>query len=561
MLARTLRATSSFLLLGFVLAASPPAAAQDACQGFDSKHTITRLGGPNAFAPGGVQTRENLQEYFVRHEVEIRSALESQGLGGEVADALFSAVRRNVGITERRMPEGELLEWMAYRKGGEIRTIDKICMKLPDSAPAFEITVVTAEAGPPVQPGCTLDVATECDPDGTSTFRVRTAPGATVTMEGPERTRTIVDGGESTWTGPIDDPYAADYSFTVTNEAATVETVTSYTFLVPRECMNLAFVGRSEEERAGEPATCREQRDLSQPVCPVPPVTCTIELDESEVRRGSEVGYRVTGEWAELDLELQLDGIPVTEPELTADSGSFVAEKRGTYTVVGTATNVVGDTHVCRASVDAVGFDWIVRPFGAYLSVDDERFGAAVVPQLKQGCPCPAGTGFGYDDGWGVGVNVERLFSDRIGLELRGLYGQLDDQFRIEANGLGIDESDDADYWNLSLGLNVHLTPSHRLDWYAGPFVGYGDIDGHESLAVDRSLEYEADGDVTWGAQTGLDWPFGASPWSLHLGARYTVFSADLTQRYTEPGGAVLEQSGSVDLDPITVELGVAYHF
>ena len=83
------------------------------------------------------------------------------------------------------------------------------------------------------------------------------------------------------------------------------------------------------------------------------------------------------------------------------------------------------------------------------------------------------------------------------------------------------------DYWDLSLGLNVHLTPKGAVDWYAGPFVGYSVVDGHESLVVDRSLEYDAKGGLTWGVQTGLDWPFGDSPWSLHVGGRYTRYAAD----------------------------------
>ena len=58
-----------------VLAASSPSAAQGVCPGFDRKHTITRLGGPNAFAPGGTQnrTRAELQEFFVANAEEIYS--------------------------------------------------------------------------------------------------------------------------------------------------------------------------------------------------------------------------------------------------------------------------------------------------------------------------------------------------------------------------------------------------------------------------------------------------------------------------------------------------------
>ena len=46
-------ATSLLFILGITLAASSPSAAQGVCQGFDRRHTITRLGGPNAFGAGG----------------------------------------------------------------------------------------------------------------------------------------------------------------------------------------------------------------------------------------------------------------------------------------------------------------------------------------------------------------------------------------------------------------------------------------------------------------------------------------------------------------------------
>ena len=44
-------------------------------------------------------------------------------------------------------------------------------------------------------------------------------------MEGPGGSRTVIEGGASTWTGPWEDPYRANYAFTVTNEGVDTETV------------------------------------------------------------------------------------------------------------------------------------------------------------------------------------------------------------------------------------------------------------------------------------------------------------------------------------------------
>jgi outer membrane protein W len=557
-------ATSLLFMLGMMtLAASSPSAAQGGCPGFDRKHTIRRLGGPNAFAPGGThkRTKAELQKFFAANEATIRSILASRGLGDEVADALLKAIREDTGITERPMPEGERLEWMAYRKHGKARTIANVCLTLPGSAPAFIITIPMVTAVATARPDCSIDVGTDLQPGRAGTLRVRTAPGARVTMEGPAGSRTIIEGGASTWTGPWEDPYRANYAFTVTNEGVDTETVHTYTFLVPRECFNLAFIGRTEEHRKRE--TCTDRRT----VAPLPPTTCDkLVLDKTEAHRGDVVSYQVTGKWMTLDLELLLDGKPLPDVHLTGGSGTFTVTQPGTYTIVATTTNELGDktsSPNCQKSVHVapevvpVPARWIVRPFGAFLFANGDTSGTVTLGP----CPCGAHTTYGYDHGFGLGVSVERLFSDRIGVEARGLYARLKDEFRIEGNGIGFTESGRRNYWDLSLGLNVHLTPNGKVDWYAGPFVGYSTVDGRTSLVVDRSLEYDPEGRVTWGAQTGLDWPFGHSPWSLHGGARYTRFAPDVTIRYTDPTGAVLEQRKSIGLHPITLELGVAYHF
>ncbi len=558
---RPVSAAAPLLLMVVMMmaAASRPAVAQDVCPGFDRAHTITALGGRHAFAPGGVETLPDVQATFERYAEEIRAALAQEGLGDEVADALLAVVRQGDGITERPMPQGERLQWMAYRKDGTVATIDNVCLRLRRAAPAFEITVPVLTAATTPSVDCGIDVATDCRPGSTSTFQVRSAPGARVTLDGPGGTRTVIEGGQTTWTGPIEEPYDADYTFTVTNEAATVETVTTYTFLVPRECLNLALVGESRQQRPGSPVSCTERRTVARPACPVPPPpACTIDLERVEARRGEEVGYRVTGRWTELELELAHNGTPVSEPALTAEQGELRLAKRGAYTLIGTVTNEVGDTATCVARLEAAGVDWIVRAFAAYLMPDDATVRGAVSPG---GCPCAADTAYGYGNGFGFGLGVERLLSERLGVELRGLYARPDDDFRIEANGVGISSSDRRDYWDLSLGLNVHLLPDHRLDWYVGPFVGYSEVQGGTLLVVERSLEYDAQGDVSWGAQTGLDWPFGDGPWALHAGARYTWYDADIGHRYTDPQGAVHQQPKSLGLDPFTLELGLAYRF
>src|ERR1035437_9387752 len=322
-------ATSLLFMLGMMtLAASSPSAAQGVCRGFDRKHTITRLGGSNAFSPGGThtRTRAELQEFFAANAEEIRGILASRGLGDEVANALLDALRQDTGITERTMRDGERLQWMAYRRHGKAKTIEDVCLDLPGAAPAFVITLPMVTAAETARADCSIDVTTDLQPGGPSTIRVRTAPGARATMEGPAGSRTIIEEGASSWTGPWDDPYRADYAFTVTNEGATTETITTYTLLVPRECLNLAFLGRTEEQRSGKRETCSERRTVPRPPPPPPPSTSTCDklvLDKTEARPGDVVSYQVTGKWVNLELEVLLDGEKLPDVRLTGESGTL----------------------------------------------------------------------------------------------------------------------------------------------------------------------------------------------------------------------------------------------
>ena len=559
----TLTALLAMVLGATILAAGASlAGAQGVCSGFDRTHIITRLGGPNALGPGGLETVADLQAYFAANPDDVRSILASRGLGDEVADGLLAAVREGAGLTERPMERGETLRWMAYRKGGEIVTIENVCLRLAGSAPAFEIAVPVVTVRRGATADCTLEATTDCRPDGTGSLTVQAAPGARVVLEGPGGARTVLDGVESSWTGPMDDPSHAAHVLRVTGAAMSSETVTTYRFLVPRECVNLSLVGQTEHERPGAPVRCEERTEVSCPPPPPPPPTCTVELDRTRVRPGEPVTYSVTGRWTSLDLELRHDGLPQSQPELDRDGGVLAVSRRGDYSIVGTASDEQGDTVTCRASFEVVGADWIVRPFAAALFVDGGETGGDVfVPAGAKSCPCSPATTFGFDDGFGLGVSLERRLGERFGLEARVLYGRLDDRFWIGANGVGITDRDTADYWDLGLGLNVHLTPRRALDWYVGPFLGYGTVEGHTSLAFDRSLEYDPEGGLTWGVQMGLDWPLGAGPWALHVGARYTRYRADVVRRYTSPAGLVTEQTGALDLDPVTAELGVAYRF
>ena len=337
------------------------------------------------------------------------------------------------------------------------------------------------------------------------------SPGVRVTMDGPEGSQTLIDGSGTTWSGTVDEPYTGDYSFTATAEAEGTETVTTYVFVVPKVCLNLALVETSSETRSAGTESCTETAE-PDPLCVAPPAECDISVSPSEIRAGESVDVEVTGHWAENGLDLEVrneDGQPVSKPAVSGPSDSVKFSRAGSYTVAGTATNEDGETAPGEAGVEVTGY--------------------------------------------GVGAGFEYFFNDRWGLEGRGLYGQLDSEFTLDLGPAWEMDDDTLSYWEVSFGPNLHLTPNHAADFYIGPFVGYGSLDDGEYSAFGRTVDAEFDGDVLWGAQVGLDWPFGAnSQWGLHLGARYTDFSVDVSTPVAD------EELG---IDPLSAEIGLTYWF
>lgn len=78
---------------------------------------ITRLGTSQSVCPGGIQTAEELQEFFAKNPSAVRQILADSGWSGS-ADALIAAVAAGE-MTERAYPVGTQLAWMGSKTKGE----------------------------------------------------------------------------------------------------------------------------------------------------------------------------------------------------------------------------------------------------------------------------------------------------------------------------------------------------------------------------------------------------------------------------------------------------------
>ena len=146
------------------------------------------------------------------------------------------------------------------------------------------------------------------------------------------------------------------------------------------------------------------------------------------------------------------------------------------------------------------------------------------------------------DSAVGLGAAYEIGLSPRWGIETDLSATEL--TFDVEAEGATV-ELGKAWMIPLVVAVHYHFTPKARADVYAGPVFGYtlwGTLDGpFGSISLDP--------DFGFGLQVGVDLPFsGESGWSGCASLRY----------FTAAAG---DASATIDVDPLTLRVGIGYRF
>jgi outer membrane protein W len=121
--------------------------------------------------------------------------------------------------------------------------------------------------------------------------------------------------------------------------------------------------------------------------------------------------------------------------------------------------------------------------------------------------------------GAGAGLQAEYRASPRLGIEI-GVMGA--SEFSISNSG-GRGDFSITGFAPLSLGLNAHLTPGKKCDFYAGPqfaLVNYGTDRSWRGLST-AGTRVSADSDWAWGLVAGLDVPLGKRGWLFNANLRY----------------------------------------
>ncbi len=539
----TVRNVIALTLLAMAAVTMPVAAAGgEVCDGYDQKQRISRLGGRAAFSKVPVKSPAELREQLDAHRAEVETLMAEKGLG-HLTDALYSAVAGGEGLSERDLERGEVFQWMAFRKRGGPAASGPLCVATKKTYGAYAVKV-TEEEMSTAKAKCALRVSGgACVGDAFVVDTSGSSKGVKVETKGP-------GGSGKTPQAP------GAYSFTATAQTKGTKKITTYDFVIPKVCLNLAYSGMDSKEIAGAVDSCSESARVEVPDCRV---ALTMNVDPTVVRRKESIQVDVSGTYDQVQVAFKdksgnaaeaQDAAGNTISELTG-SGTVAFKKAGTYTLAATASHCNDLPDKCRQTATAEAMvtvkpGWTLRFFGLRLDPDD---GA-----IRQSSIRPDGRSersvLTLDSGVGAGAGLEYHFTPRVGLEGSLLYVPLGSDFMFDIDADWAMDADDVEMLAFLIGPNFHLTPDKKVDLYFGPFVGVVDLGSTSYQVLGETHNRSFDADTVFGIQLGLDIPFGAGDWAVHLGARYMDMTVEIS-----------EESSEIAADPLGLEVGFAYRF
>lgn len=488
LLLRAITSSSLLLAASAIVSVSPAAAADpDPCRG----HWVRSLSGPHAITRQPITDAGNLRQRLPELEASIRTVIaRDPTLSPSVAEALIVAIRGGSAVSERRMARDEAIRWMAYQpEPGRIEAISPACLRLQRSYDAFEIAVEVPDLAPPApMPVCAITATRSCLADN-PVFTVDTSgssPGARLTMAVDDGQPAVaVEGTGATWTVADPGPFDLEATFTVRAEVAAAPARTARTY---RFLLPKAC-GNLAYLGEGAPRT-------------VAPAAAPAPCEKS----------------ARVERCAPLVAAPAYVAPLAADADR------------------------CE---EGWAEGWIMRPFLFGYSPT----GSAQRREILLPWTGPANERFEIEDGYGIGLSLERRMGPVFGLEGALLIGRSGSKYTLDDRGTTGSAKHNVTLQALTLGPNFHLLGCSAADLYLGPFIGYGGIADPNYWVGDHRFVASFDRRFLWGAQLGLDVPFsGDSGWGFHGGLRYLDFSQDT-------------DAGELEVNPLLLELGLSYRF
>ena len=510
-------------------------AADDVCPGIDKEGRVTRLDGGNAVIDGTVASRADLTAFGREYAEILGGVLKAQGLG-DATEGVLRAIERGP-MTEVKLGQGDILQWMATKKKGVVTSFGPVCMasKTVYDAWKFNVTVdgmlqetihtfvipkvcgnlallgTRTVVKPPIPvPVVFLGVDRDCatgmitidtgDSDSSAQLVVMSAEGI----------------GHPVEAGSLEDPapYEADLTFRIVAE-------------------NSARDGKIQ----------RTEKEVTVPACPAPPAECTLALNGDDFFVRQPITVNANGHWVEDGFALRvLDGKGqeverlVPGPELPYTT---TFSKPGLYRVQGGATNEIGEEAGCEATV-FIRPRWNLRPKAVVISPTDRitNFGGVTGGSGEQV----------FDSSVAAELDLEYHPTRLLGFEIGFLGGDVDAHRKITSGADSVVETESVGVTMAHFALNFHFRGRSGVDFFLGPVVAQVDVD---DASFGETGDWQGGSDTGVGAQLGLDIPLGkATAWSLTGGVRFLDAEFD--------NDAV---TGPVAMDPLIANLGLSFGF
>ncbi len=189
-------------------------------------------------------------------------------------------------------------------------------------------------------------------------------------------------------------------------------------------------------------------------------------------------------------------------------------------------------------------------------------FAAGIDPNLNEVVPSenPDEVQVIGESDLGFGASLEYQFSDRIGVELGGVWASPEVELSAEIPGYGhLSLKDAMSTRVVTLDLDVHLTPnSPAFDLYLGAGIAKVDFDNLHYVDPDGDPLYiNTDGEYTWSAKAGVEIALGKnSRWAAIGGLRYIDADVELTNEDDTEGNRA-----TLPYDIFSFSVGIAYSF
>ncbi|MDX1502580.1 MAG: hypothetical protein R3325_09455 [Thermoanaerobaculia bacterium] len=529
-------------------------AAYAECVSKDKVTEVRTLGGARTrFSPKPATTLDELKSQFVTYRADLEKVLSEAGWSGS-ADDLFAAVANaqpGDGVVEaREVRPGEAFPWMAFRKGSKPTCVQNLRWAGKESFPAWQIKFESGDsiytfvvpqvclnltyagsvpAPRPEPPTCSLTAKQEsCEPR-------RVALSASGSYQSIRLTEVSTPSGPGDAAG-VPSPGAGSWVYSPSGDG-------SYGFT--------AEVTSAE----GLTGTCTARIDVTcpDPVCRLDgsydPETGRIDLSSA----GSQGDTDITGFTLPDGSAGSVGALIPGDGGWSYDTSATLPRRAGTYTYTFSAeTTLSGETDSCDASVTVEVprmSGWIVRGWGG--PIDAKGDSVQTLGFRDSNNFNNEHRTFSLGSGSGYGLDVEYRINRRIGVDFGVLLGDLDAQFMFDLDDQWETDDGDVGITMPFVGLNFHLTPDHRVDLWAGPFVGFLSYDDESFTAIGVTIRRDFDSETNVGLAVGIDVPFQKDgSWAFTAAARYMQATAD------DPGSAT-----RLDVDPLIATAGIAYRF